>query len=66
MFPPKTHENRYPYSLPSQTSAREFESIFLRLVFEYVDVELDHPCLGWTFAENMPAQKRDMDREGHA
>ena len=32
---------------------------------DYVNVELDHPRLEWIFAEDVPAQKGDMDREGH-
>lgn len=32
---------------------------------DYQDVEVDYPHLEWIFAEDVPAQKGDMDREGH-
>lgn len=32
---------------------------------DYQDIEVDHPHLEWIFAEDVPAEKGDMDREGH-
>lgn len=32
---------------------------------DYVDVDIDDPRLEWIYAEDVPAQKADMDHDGH-